>query len=86
MLGRWQASMLSLGEWSSILESSEDSLSSSYVRWQCTMLRKPEDGCTLGVAGPKDKFSSVKTWNDHGLQHRGVGTQTFTPTFISYIF
>ena len=38
------------------------------------MLREQGDGYALGVAGPKDKFSYIKTWNGHGSQHRGVGT------------
>ena len=61
ILGRWQANMSSSGEWSSILGLSEDSLSFSYVSWQCTVLREPGDRHALGVAGPKDKFSCVET-------------------------
>ena len=60
-LGRWLAKVSSSDEWSSILGLSEDSPSSLYIRWQCTLLREPVDGHTLGVAGPKDKFSCVET-------------------------
>ena len=57
MLGRWQANMSSSGDWSL----SEDLLSSWYVSWQHTVLRELGDGHALGVSGPKDKFSCVKT-------------------------
>ena len=60
--------MLVSGEWCSILGwsvslLSEDSLSSSNVKWQHTVVRVPGygDGHALGVAGPKDKFSHVET-------------------------
>ena len=42
------------------------------------MLAEPGDGHALGVAGLKDKFSCVKTWNGHGSWHRGVGTLKFS--------
>ena len=73
ILGRQQATVSSSGEWSSILGSSEDSLSSSYVKQWHTVLREAGDGCALGVAGQKDKFSCVETWYSHGAWHRGVG-------------
>ena len=78
ILGRWQANMSSSGEWSSILGLSEDSWFSLYVRWWHTVLREPGDGHTLGVAGPKDKFSCVETWNGHGVMHKGVGIFEFS--------
>ena len=54
------------GEWSSIQGSSEDSLSSLYLKQWCTVVRAPGCGCFIGVAGLKDKFSCVETWYSHG--------------------
>ena len=72
--------MPSSGEWSSILGSNEDSLSSSYVKQWHTVVRAPGcgDGHALGVAVPKDKFSCVETWYSHGAWHRGVGILTLS--------
>ena len=73
--------MSSSSEWSSFLGLSEDSLSSSYVKWQHTVLREPGEGHVLGVAGLKDKFSCVQTWYSHGAGHRGVGIFELSPPF-----
>ena len=37
------------------------------------MVREPGDGCALGMAGPKVKFSCAHTWYRYGAWHRGVG-------------
>ena len=63
--------MSSSGEWSSILGSSF--LHCLLHMLGGTTLGEPGDGCALGVAGPKYKFSGTETWNSHGSWHRGVG-------------
>ena len=87
ILGRQQANMSSLGEWSSILGSEWGFLIFfiCQVAAHC-MLREKGDGHALGVAGLKDKlnFLVMKHEVDHGSRCRGVGTlKPFTPTFIS---
>ena len=74
-LVRWWAIGCSSGEWCSIQASSEESLSSSNVKWWHTVVRLPGCGgeCGLGVAGLKDKFSHVETWYRCGALCRGVG-------------
>ena len=83
ILVRWWAIVFSSGKFCPILGwgmsvSSEDSSSSSNVKWQCTVLREPGGGCALGVAGLKDKFSCVETWYSHGALCRGVGIFTLS--------